>query len=269
MDMYVDAYGLTRLRVSVVAHGALARPGDRADHGGRSVGRPLAAARRRGECRGRCAGLRAALARRAHRRAQRPALPGDREVRPGVRAGLSADAAPALDELPEPHALLCPGGHRDGLGAERGSLVRHEPGGVAGPADPRGRAREGRLAGLRAARAGNLVPLTCGTSVPSVRGAAAGRSRADAGPPASRRPASAARQPPAGPGGLGRAGQRLQVALADPDHQHGGDQGEHGHGDRRDESRRDALGQHLVSPGRRAARRSWRTPPSAPATRSP
>src|SRR3954452_9428063 len=45
-----------------------------------------------------------------------------------------------------------------------------------------------------------------------------------------------------------RAGECLQVALADLDHQPGGGQGEYGHRGSRHEARRDALGEHFVPP---------------------
>ncbi|MFG2652365.1 DUF4153 domain-containing protein [Streptomyces sp. NPDC048436] len=120
MDMYVDAYGLTRLRVSVVAVelwlGVIIVLIIAAGvWGARWLPRAVAASAAVGVL---AFGLLSPDALIAERNVQRYQDTGKFDL--DYARGLSADAAPAADGLPEPLRSCALEGIADGLGAERG-----------------------------------------------------------------------------------------------------------------------------------------------------
>ncbi|MCX4670504.1 DUF4173 domain-containing protein [Streptomyces sp. NBC_01381] len=119
MDMYVDAYGLTRLRVSVVGMElwlglVIVLIMAAGVWGTRWLPRAVAASAAAGVL---AFGLLSPDGLIAERNVQRYQETGKFDLE--YARGLSADAAPAVDELPEPMRSCALEGIADGLGAER------------------------------------------------------------------------------------------------------------------------------------------------------
>lgn len=245
MDMYVEAYGLTRLRVSVVGGElwlglVIVLIMAAGVWGARWLPRAVAASAAAGVL---AFGLMSPDSLIAERNVQR--YEETQKFDLDYARSLSADAVPALDKLKEPMRSCALRMIADDLGREDQPWYATSWGEARRVTSFATARRPAPRTGACAAGSGTI---SCTADpcrvVPSCSGGPGRDSRRR-----SSGPWPGLRGTTLSPRRSRRPGEGLQVALAHPDHQRGDDQGEQAHRHGRHEGGRDALGQHVVTPG--------------------